>query len=747
MGPEKPEVEKSEERSSFESSLDPASPELSVPSAMSTDKESSPSSDAQSDGPQEKENEDLVVLLEDILPLVPTRCLRAGLHDPDLPLRFHVDELSASIAKGRVSVQVSRLAQICPEVFDTPRTPVEDVAIRLPLQKLIEQLGFVELGSRRSGHKSRPPHPAPSQIWAVAKPPSQPLETSGEPSPQKLAPAHAPNGHTQPMPQAVGGPVGKPEEPKSPDETLPPNSAATSPADAEEEEGKDALSSEEQVTTISKEIETTGPEGVAGVTAEHAAVPGSASASQPHTVKEPPPQENADLVSDLTPALNLSNPDRVPEPSTLPSAALPETAPTSPSDIKENGDAPPRDKQVTKISTDAKPDSAPAFISIVPEPVAAPLSASPPEPAASQEPQPQDSADPKSSPPLPSSLPIPKPSPLASGLASTTVPLIPFEPVHMPHIRPPAPRPPVLPKTEVAAQSAPPAEAKVQTETPAPSEQVTENLGASALSPEPSPAPQSSAFGRPILQPPPLFAKAGAAADTAKISAPEPTTVAPPAPPQAPRAAPVPASKRSSKSKEPASAAVPPPTVETPKPPVTLVAAESAPATATSEPVSMSSTAPQPPAGPVATSAPPIRFTQKVASASLSHPAKLDQDRLQAIFHTEELLDLPKVTQLAAALPGLSACLLVSKNETARAGQWPESLHDKEVENLCREFLQVTARLKGAGPVLGFTLQGEPASFTFFTRGEIYFGIAHLARGFLPGVREKLLSILECLQP
>ena len=113
------------------------------------------------------------MLLEDILPLVPTRCLKTGLHDPELPLRFHVDELSSGIARGRVAVPVSRLAQICPQVFEPPSTVVEDVAIRLPLQKLIEQLGFVEVGPRRSVAPSPKPMPAtvaPAHIWVSARP-------------------------------------------------------------------------------------------------------------------------------------------------------------------------------------------------------------------------------------------------------------------------------------------------------------------------------------------------------------------------------------------------------------------------------------------------------------------------------------------------------------------------------------------------------------------------------------------------
>ncbi len=94
-------------------------------------------------------NEHLVVRLEDILPLIPTRCLKPGLHDPDMELRFHVDELSQSIARGKASVTIARLAELCPAVFNAGACVGEDVKIRLPFQKLIEQLGFVDFSKAR----------------------------------------------------------------------------------------------------------------------------------------------------------------------------------------------------------------------------------------------------------------------------------------------------------------------------------------------------------------------------------------------------------------------------------------------------------------------------------------------------------------------------------------------------------------------------------------------------------------------
>jgi hypothetical protein len=77
-------------------------------------------------------------------PRIPTHFLREGLHDGYRPLQFRLDDLSADIARGRAAVPLSRIAQQCPEVFRGPISEDDDILVRLPLQKLVEQIGKLQ---------------------------------------------------------------------------------------------------------------------------------------------------------------------------------------------------------------------------------------------------------------------------------------------------------------------------------------------------------------------------------------------------------------------------------------------------------------------------------------------------------------------------------------------------------------------------------------------------------------------------
>ncbi len=86
-------------------------------------------------GPRE-----IVVTLGDLLPRIPAQHLPAGMPDSRRELRFAADDLAADIARGRATVPLSRIAALCPDLFPDPIPPADDVAIRLPLQKLLDQL-------------------------------------------------------------------------------------------------------------------------------------------------------------------------------------------------------------------------------------------------------------------------------------------------------------------------------------------------------------------------------------------------------------------------------------------------------------------------------------------------------------------------------------------------------------------------------------------------------------------------------
>lgn len=89
----------------------------------------------------EERRQEIVITLGDVLSRIPTQLLRAGFHDEKRELRFPIDDLSADISRGRAAVPLSRIAVLCPDVFSREIAPEDDSEIRLPLQKLVEQIG------------------------------------------------------------------------------------------------------------------------------------------------------------------------------------------------------------------------------------------------------------------------------------------------------------------------------------------------------------------------------------------------------------------------------------------------------------------------------------------------------------------------------------------------------------------------------------------------------------------------------
>jgi hypothetical protein len=96
--------------------------------------------------------EEIVLTLGDVLSRIPTHYLKAGQHDPKREMRFSINDLSSDIARGRAAVPLSRIAELMPDIFVRGISRDEDTEVRLPLQKLVEQIGL--LRSRPLGYSS-----------------------------------------------------------------------------------------------------------------------------------------------------------------------------------------------------------------------------------------------------------------------------------------------------------------------------------------------------------------------------------------------------------------------------------------------------------------------------------------------------------------------------------------------------------------------------------------------------------------
>ena len=122
--------------------------------------------------------------------------------------------------------------------------------------------------------------------------------------------------------------------------------------------------------------------------------------------------------------------------------------------------------------------------------------------------------------------------------------------------------------------------------------------------------------------------------------------------------------------------------------------------------------------------------------------SRFDQHSLQSLFMTEETLDLHKVSRLSAAFPGIQACIIAAQGKTYPAGNLPEGFDLSALRGLSPQVGAAADRLP-IGLLKNFTLYGEQYSVSFFERGSVCLCAIHRARSFVPGVREKLVAVVD----
>jgi hypothetical protein len=113
---------------------------------------------------------------------------------------------------------------------------------------------------------------------------------------------------------------------------------------------------------------------------------------------------------------------------------------------------------------------------------------------------------------------------------------------------------------------------------------------------------------------------------------------------------------------------------------------------------------------------------------------------------TDEPLDLAKICKLSAELPGLTGCMLVIGENATSAGERPPGLDGRSLRDLSRH-LAATANPFSNRPAAArtFTLYGEDRALSIFVRDQLTLCVVHPARGFMPGVRERLNDVADAL--
>jgi predicted regulator of Ras-like GTPase activity (Roadblock/LC7/MglB family) len=142
-------------------------------------------------------------------------------------------------------------------------------------------------------------------------------------------------------------------------------------------------------------------------------------------------------------------------------------------------------------------------------------------------------------------------------------------------------------------------------------------------------------------------------------------------------------------------------------------------------------------------SSPPSPFAPEVK-------VKVDSEKLQAIFLTDETLDLPKAIRKVAELPGLRSCLLNTTDGLKLAGSLDDPGREQAVSILAPELFR-QARSKLADMHLGvletITLYCGSDQLSTFLQGKLCLTVLHDNRPFKPGVREKVQAVINELVP
>lgn len=108
------------------------------------------------------------IVLGDLLQRAPGKFLRSGSHDPSRILRVPAAEITGALAKGRAELPLARLIALAPDVFRSEPGDSGNLCIRLPLQKLLQQIGGT-VSAPGSGPRSVvPPSPPAPSIFQIS---------------------------------------------------------------------------------------------------------------------------------------------------------------------------------------------------------------------------------------------------------------------------------------------------------------------------------------------------------------------------------------------------------------------------------------------------------------------------------------------------------------------------------------------------------------------------------------------------
>jgi hypothetical protein len=133
-------------------------------------------------------------------------------------------------------------------------------------------------------------------------------------------------------------------------------------------------------------------------------------------------------------------------------------------------------------------------------------------------------------------------------------------------------------------------------------------------------------------------------------------------------------------------------------------------------------------------------------SEPLENAVASDSEQLQALFMTDESLDLAKTISKVANLPGLRSCMLNTASGRKLAGDLSDPGKERAISALLPEvFEKIRSKIKelNAGALETITLCYGAEQLSTFMQGNLCLTVLHDNRPFKPGVREKVQAVIS----
>ena len=143
---------------------------------------------------------------------------------------------------------------------------------------------------------------------------------------------------------------------------------------------------------------------------------------------------------------------------------------------------------------------------------------------------------------------------------------------------------------------------------------------------------------------------------------------------------------------------------------------------------------------------PIVKMLQTEAMSREAHGNEIiEQEPLQALFLTDEIMSVDRVIELCGGLPGINSCVLAHGPVVVASHNVPQGVDLVSMSAHAADMLQsmrASSARMGVGTVPAVTLHTEKGVISFFHRDDLTMLVFHRDRGFIPGVREKMAAVL-----